>query len=424
MAVRWQIKFKSILGSDYIVDIYDNDYNGNTITELIGAASPIYTSENDDEDIYMPVRTQSGYIRIIVEDPSILLAIQPNTSTDRPVILRKGGVIMWMGFLSQERYSQQWAPSPYEIELPIISVMEAMQGVSFTQSDGYTSLFDLVTTISQYLPIPIEITAPEDTPIQDVYVQNNNFREFLTIAERTERSTTDKYECETLYECVDAFCQYFGLSLHEYGNSFYFVSLPDDIDYEDIDPQGNTQQSQWGSIDLSWFILFSSNNEQSFSPIYRRIMGIFDTGRDKAEDIYTFEAFFKQFEVEGSYSNNSELLFYGNDETWPYINGVHNAAHISSSLDSGGQIMRMKDVFIDEDSSRDSAWSDCFFVHSQKNEISASGEPAIKFYIPRKVYVNADEFAAINIDFNLSAYYNNMFVRCVSVWYRIGYIGI
>ena len=280
-----------------------------------------------------------------------------------------------------------------------------MQGVSFTQSDGYTSLFDLVTTISQYLPIPIEITAPEYTPIQDVYVQNNNFREFLTIAERTERSTTDKYECETLYECVDAFCQYFGLSLHEYGNSFYFVSLPDDINYEDIDPQGNTQQSQWGDLDLSWFILFSSNNEQSFSPIYRRIMGIFDTGRDKAEDIYTFEAFLKQFEVEGAYSNNSELLFYGNDETWPYINGVHNAAHISSP-DSGGQIMRMKDVFYDEDFSRDSAWTDCFFVYSQKNEISASGEPALQFHIPRKVYVNADEFAAINIDFSLSAYYN------------------
>ena len=312
---------------------------------------------------------------------------------------------MWMGFLSQERYSQQWVPSPYEIELPIVSVMEAMQGVSFTQSDGYTSLFGLVSTISQYLPIPLEITAPEDTPIQDVYVQNNNFREFLTIAERAERSTTNKYECETLYECVNAFCQYFGLSLHEYENSFYFVSLPDDIDYEDIDPQGNTRQSQWGSIDLSWFIVCGSSNEQSFSPIYRRIIGIFDTEKNKAEEIYSFEAFFKQFEVEGAYSNNSEMLFYGNDETWPYINGVHNAAHISSP-DSGGQIMRMKGIFMDEDFSRDSAWTDCFFVHSQKNEISASGEPALQFYIPRKVYANADEFAAINIDFSLSAYYN------------------
>ena len=254
MAVRWKIQFKSLLGTDYVAEIYDNDFSG-TVTELTGGAQPFVTRELDDEDIYTPIRTQSGYLRFIVQNASIVAQIQPIKSTDRPVLLKTGNTVVWMGFLRPEQYSQPWEATPYEIELPLMSVMEAMQGVEFTQSEGYVSFFSMVQTISSYLPIDIYITAPNETPVKDVFVQNNNFREFLTIAERNERSTQNIYECVSIYEVMTAFCQYFGFSLHEYADNFYCVATTtdDSMSYYDIAPDGSTQESQWGSVNPAPF---------------------------------------------------------------------------------------------------------------------------------------------------------------------------
>ena len=135
MAIRWKIRFKSLLGTDYVAEIYDNDFSG-TATELTGGSQPFVTRELDDEDIYTPIRTQSGYLRFIVENATIVSQIQPIKATDRPVVLKEGNAVVWVGFLRPEQYSQPWEPAPYEIELPLMSVMEAMQGVEFTQSEG------------------------------------------------------------------------------------------------------------------------------------------------------------------------------------------------------------------------------------------------------------------------------------------------
>jgi hypothetical protein len=65
MAIHWQVKFKSLrAGTDYTVNIYDAAYSGNPIP-LKGGAEPFITQEDDDEDMFLPIRTQSGYIRIV-----------------------------------------------------------------------------------------------------------------------------------------------------------------------------------------------------------------------------------------------------------------------------------------------------------------------------------------------------------------------
>ena len=56
----------SLLGTSYEADIYDNDFTG-TPTEVIAGAQPFVTRELEDEDIYTPIRTQSGYLRFIVD---------------------------------------------------------------------------------------------------------------------------------------------------------------------------------------------------------------------------------------------------------------------------------------------------------------------------------------------------------------------
>lgn len=407
MNVRWQIKFVSLQGTDYVIDIYDADYTGSSITHLIGAAEPFTTNEDTDDDFFVPIRTQSGYIKFVAQNDTIVGDLMPVQATDRPVVLRtSGGTVCWIGFLSQEQYSQPWEPCPYEIEIPVVSVMMAMQGVRFTQNEGYTSLLSLMNTIRGYLPMDISAVISEASPIADVFVQNKNFHDAEPGSGSILSASND---CDTIFSCVEQFCLYFGVSLREYEGVFYFTTPEtENVHYEDMDLNGNTRQSQWGGIQLSQMTICGANNKRDYSTPYRRIKGEFDTGRDKAEALYEQPAFLERFKVEGAYPTTApaNLLFYGDDEIKPYKNDIQQTSWIDSSANQyGGQLIRHRDKRLNDVEMSGSSWSDYFYVFSLK---SKAGTPsrAVTFDIPGKAYINNGEYAAFNISCDVKAWWD------------------
>lgn len=405
MAIRWQIKFMSFLGTSYVLSIYDADYTGSTITQLTGAADPFVTSEDTDEVFYIPIRTQSGYIKFIVENDSIVGDMMPVLATDRPVVLRTlAGAVCWVGFLSQEQYSQPWEPCPYEVEIPVVSVMSAMQGIQFTQADGYTSVLSLLNTINRYLPVNISAVMSDLSPIDGVFVQNRNFHE----TETGSSSLSTSNECDSIYACMEQFCEYFGVSLREYGGVFYFaVAGQNTARYEDIDLNGNTQQSQWGSTTLAYLTICGANNKRDYSTPYRRVIGSFDTGKDSSKSVFEQPTFFERFSVQGAYPTPAptNLLYYGDAEIQPYKNGTQQTAWLLDYVDYGGQMIRHREERLNSVAKNGSAWNDYFFVLSRKNQAGTASK-AIVFNIPRTVYINSGEYAAFNINCNVSAWYD------------------
>ena len=60
LQVHWTISFRSFKTNTlYTISILDDSYAGSPIP-LIGGADPISTKEVDDEDVFTPIRTQSG----------------------------------------------------------------------------------------------------------------------------------------------------------------------------------------------------------------------------------------------------------------------------------------------------------------------------------------------------------------------------
>lgn len=128
MAIHWQIKFKSLRAAngneDYTVSIYDSDYTGDPIT-LKGGAEPFVTQEDDDEDIFTPVRTWSGYIRILDDGKDAngnafnWKDLVPSTDVDRPVTLTSGNFVLWQGFMQAQNFSGTIYGNPQEREFPV-----------------------------------------------------------------------------------------------------------------------------------------------------------------------------------------------------------------------------------------------------------------------------------------------------------------
>ena len=136
MAIHWKIPFKSLRsGTVYTVNIYDDLFTGTPI-ELIPGESPFTTDELDDEDIFIPVRTQSGYLRFFDNGKDAngndfnWKDIIPSKDTDRPVTLthiENGQTIVdWQGFMQAQDFGSELYGNPQEREFPIQCVLSVL----------------------------------------------------------------------------------------------------------------------------------------------------------------------------------------------------------------------------------------------------------------------------------------------------------
>lgn len=136
-AIRWQIPFASIGGTHYRIDIYDEqDGSWSGVQTLTGGTSPFATSEDDSDDYFAPIRTQSGTIEVCTLMPDgtyiTLDDLLPANNIARPVRLintDNSDAIEWQGFLSCEAYDQDYTGIPQILQLPVIGVLEAMDSV-------------------------------------------------------------------------------------------------------------------------------------------------------------------------------------------------------------------------------------------------------------------------------------------------------
>ena len=81
-----------------IASIADEDVE---VITLQGAEQPFVTEEDNDIDLFMPVRTQSGYIRILTQEGQDVSELMPKSSDQNMVRLLIDGILMWQGWMSR-----------------------------------------------------------------------------------------------------------------------------------------------------------------------------------------------------------------------------------------------------------------------------------------------------------------------------------
>lgn len=111
----------------YVINIYKNESVA-SVVELTPASNAFSYNEDNDNDILLPLRGSTGYVRYIYEGQS--LDIMPETMTDRYVEVLRNGSMFWQGFLVPESFDQPWESSPYEIEIPCQSVLSVLEAVN------------------------------------------------------------------------------------------------------------------------------------------------------------------------------------------------------------------------------------------------------------------------------------------------------
>jgi hypothetical protein len=242
MAKNYTISFKSLrTGNDYVVTI-----GGGTdgTVALKGAASPFVTEEGDDEDVFTPVRTQTGYIRIVDDGYGTQIIngtptqvsfdwkdLIPLTDTARPVTLTQGGTVLWQGFMQSQNFGATLYGNPQEREYPIQCPLASAAGQDIVLA---TSPVTEMKNFAYYLKSILDYIVSVSNGVISfdyVYIQGGSTMQnnmlclidpqcFVEL-DKDENTISAKYN---KYDVLEDICRYWGLTARVHGRSVYLCA--------------------------------------------------------------------------------------------------------------------------------------------------------------------------------------------------------
>ena len=225
---KYAIPFESRLGKQYVA--YIMDQQPGTCVTLTGAEDPFTTQEDSNVNIFMPIRKQTGYLRILDNTGGNLLEeIMPQNNTEKMVVLMEGNTVAWKGFLCAEAFTQPWDGSVNVLEFPIKSVLAALEDIQVSTSFS-GSILRLSRMIAEGINTlcagePFEsVTHIGSIVASEWMVKKVNHSIFFS--EETYQSGGDvvtTQEGVSYYNAVSEIMKTIGLTARQEGNRLYFA---------------------------------------------------------------------------------------------------------------------------------------------------------------------------------------------------------
>ena len=259
--IRWRVPFASVSGTQYEVEIYDENWTGSPVV-LTAGATPFVTDEDASDDFFAPVRSQTGTLQVCTQlaDGTMLRLedILPDNNIARPVQLRRlaDDVVEWQGFLSCEAYSQDYIGIAQELSLSLISVLEAMDSVeinmaelSGVQTIG-TILGHLVQKINEHAVAPFTLYVGGIG--QHILTRYADTALFYEKEERdTENGTEIIMQGVAVKEALSKIATYMGWCVREQGAAIYMQTAGIDASVVSLDNVAITTEMR-NIADLEW----------------------------------------------------------------------------------------------------------------------------------------------------------------------------
>ena len=260
---QWQIKFCSLKTETvYTVSVIKSESTEaeeDVVVPLLGGSQPFVTDEDDDEDFFMPVRTQSGYLTIVDTgvdrngDPFDWRELLPSTDVDRPILVtNSAGDIVWAGFMQAQNFSGVLFERPQERKFPIQCYLSSLSRIDI--SPNAFSSYNLQNFATLLIHIMGQI--PNET-FNTIYVQGgNDVKTWLTrkfdwmVFGGT---MDDNGSLVSEYAVLDALtnmCTYWGWTARTSGLNLYLLS-PDDDTEQDIAKIGQDELLHLAAGDTS-----------------------------------------------------------------------------------------------------------------------------------------------------------------------------
>ena len=115
---RYTLTYKDRLNNQHKVYV-DISSGSGTATINYGSVSPLVISEDDNDDMLVPIRTKTGYLKIVEQNFGDFDDIYPTSPNSHKVLTEDG----FCGYLQPQAFSNGWEPGPRVLKIPVSSPM-------------------------------------------------------------------------------------------------------------------------------------------------------------------------------------------------------------------------------------------------------------------------------------------------------------
>lgn len=360
MAKNYTIQFKSLrAGTTYIVNI-----GGGTGTpvQLKAGANPFVTQEDDDDDMFTPIRTQSGYLRIVDDGyaadgvtPFNWKDMIPATDISRPVTLTANGTVVWQGFMQAQDFGSTLYGNPQEREFPVQGLINVVGTNNFDASAGIMTVAAVINEIFR------------DVPLTKYYFQNEHVVDWFTkkfdpsvYGDLKKDPLTGVQTFEPYYDraqVLEDLCHFFGYTCRQVGTDIYFEMPTGNnnnylcINKADLNDDGTCSYTQEQKSSVALVPSFvSTNNEELLKQGIKKATITANIGKN--EDVVEFPfdditSTYKHEDVQTEYHTGNLYCFaklYTASSLWTYDNGQVYVV-VAGSTHSGHGDMQISDWY-------------------------------------------------------------------------------
>ena len=280
MSYNYRIQFKSLRsGTLYSVNIGGG--TSNIVWDLKAGAQPFVTEEDNDDDMFAPIRTQTGYLRIVDDGYDAdgysfnWKDLIPATDTSRPVTLTANNTVLWQGYLQAQDFSGTLYGNPQEREFPIQCALATLSSQNIpTNVRSLKNFAYIIKTVFDSLT--------DMTFSTFVFQGGSDARDWLKkmvdwqnfVVEDDDNILSSRFDNLTVLEDI---CKFWGWTCRIQGTTVYFAR-PDDSDhttalvltYANLSTlaggtdAGTTSETFAQSLSMYGDIYASTNNTETF----------------------------------------------------------------------------------------------------------------------------------------------------------------
>lgn len=231
--IHWTVSFRTRGEKLGVLKLYEENYAGEVV-EMTPAVVQFETEEDSADTWFVPIRKQTGYIRVLDEGNTD--GIMPVGMKDRYVEYMEDGVLKWCGYVVPDVFSAEWDVTPNEVEFPVIGGLGVLECEYLNEDDGL-GVVSLVSLLCECLDatgikynriyFPKEVLQSEDDtdylfPITIEVSRFNFFAENDTL--NSEDADWTRYNGSTCYDVVSEIMKLWGWTIRERGNDLWITS--------------------------------------------------------------------------------------------------------------------------------------------------------------------------------------------------------
>lgn len=238
---HWRINFVALNGDKCRIDICTDGYEGE-IVPLLGADSPITTVEDDSTDLFTPIRTQSGSLRIVNTNKDLNggdfdpFELYPGFPLERQVRLYCNDMLRWVGYIDVQALTKPLYTTIDILEYSLSCPLLTLYNIPFkvTCSGNADETFKSMGQLLHYCLKEVndwEAVKKTNTVFgrQDLNAKVSLLNFVSKDEAQCDNATADNpkatWESDlTCGDVVDEICKYWGWTLSSRANMLYLLS--------------------------------------------------------------------------------------------------------------------------------------------------------------------------------------------------------